>query len=423
MDDRRPDILPGTSGIRDVPFSFPRPIGRPPGRLRAAVPRWALIALLASAALPSGGTLRAQWLGDSASEALTHAGIDHIYNLKFDSARAEFRRVIAAHPDHPAGHFFLAAVEWWRIMADIENTSYDDTFITMLDGVIGLCDRRLDRDEHDLAALFFKGGALGFQGRLYGNREDWIKAANCGRSALPIVRETYRLAPENEDVLFGIGIYNYYAAIIPEMYPFVKPLMLFFPEGDRAKGLEQLRRASGRAKYAGTEASYFLLQILYNFEKQYAEAGLIASELHRKYPDNPLFHRYAGRTAAALGQWENASGVFGEILAKVRSGTLGYGPVVERECRYYLGLIGMQNNDLDSALANFYRCDELSRTTDGEKWTGFMTLANLKIGMIYDLQGKRDLALTQYRKVLDMKDYQSAHDQAREYTNRPYARP
>lgn len=402
----------GTSVSADVPL----PLKGAPCRPAAAV---ALCALLALACPARAG---AQWIGDQESEARTRAGIDHIYNLALDSARAEFRRVIDSHPDHPAGHFFLAAVEWWRIMADIENNAYDENFLGMLDAVIDLCDRRLDRDGKDVAALFFKGGALGFQGRLHGNREDWIKAANKGRSALPIVQETYRLAPENEDVLFGIGIYNYYAAIIHEMYPFVKPLMLFFPEGDRAKGLEQLRRASKRARYAGTEAAYFLLQILYNFEKQYPEAGLLASDLHRRYPNNPLFHRYAGRTAAALGQWDTATAEFGRIADRARSGMLGYGQIAEREARYYLGVGAMQRGALDSALAQLYRCDELSRTIDAEKWTGFMTLANLKIGMIYDLQGKRELALRQYEKVLGMKDYQSAHDQARQFRNAPYHR-
>ena len=401
-------IQRGTSAHPDVPRPF----------LRIALRALVLAAALAA----PGGWLRAQWLGDSASEALTRSGIDHIYNLELDSARTEFLGVIAAHPDHPAGHFFLAAVEWWRIMADAGNTAYDENFVGMLDRVIGLCDRLLEKDENDVAALFFKGGSLGFQGRLYGNREDWIQAANKGRVALPVVQQTYQLAPENEDVLFGIGIYNYYAAIVPEMYPFVKPLMLFFPEGDKAKGLEQLRRAAEKAKYADTEASYFLLQILFNYEKQNVEAGLLAADLHRRYPNNPLFHRYAGRTAAAVGQAEESARIFGEIVARSRSGRFGYGSVAEREARYYLGLDEMRRGTLDSALVHFYRCDELSRTIDAEKWTGFMTLANLKIGMIYDLQGKRDLALRQYEKVLEMKDVQSAHDQARRYQTSPYGK-
>ena len=150
-------------------------------------------------AIPLSPDVRGQWLGDSASEALTAAGIDHIYNLQFDSAQAEFRGVIGAHPDHPAGYFFLAAIEWWRIMADIENTAYDRKFLDMLDRVVELCDKRLDVDERDVAALFFKGGALGFQGRLHGNREDWIKAANS--RARPDRTGNVPLAPENDDVL------------------------------------------------------------------------------------------------------------------------------------------------------------------------------------------------------------------------------
>jgi tetratricopeptide (TPR) repeat protein len=364
--------------------------------------------------------LRAQWLGDPDGERLIRQGIDHLYNIRFDSARSEFSRVIAAHPDHPAGHFFLAAVEWWRIMADFENTEHDDRFIELLDRVIELCDRRLDDDENDLAALFFKGGALGFQGRLYGNREDWIKAANSGRSALPIVQESYRIAPGNSDILFGTGIYNYYAAVVPEKYPFVKPLMLFFPDGDKEKGLEQLETASRNAKYADTEASYFLLQILYNFEKQYDRAYPIAGRLHSLYPRNPLFHRYVGRCQAVLNRWDLVGETFSEILGKVHEGELGFTRTVEREARYYLGLREMRRDNLGVALDHFYRADELCRTLDAEKFTGYMTMTNLKVGMIYDLQGKRDLALRQYEKVLDMNDFQSAHDLAERYKTAPY---
>jgi len=401
----------GTFPLLNVPFSF-----RGPRRL----PAFAALVLCCILLFPRG--VDSQWLNDSSAEALTRRGIDHIYNLQFDEAVSEFNRVVAAHPDHPAGHFFLAAVEWWRILTDIENTSRDQGFIDLLDRVIELCNRRLERDEHDVAALFFKGGALGFQGRLHGNREDWIKAASSGRSALPIVQETFALAPENDDVLFGIGLYNYYAAVIPERYPFVKPLMLFFPSGDKSTGITQLRRASEGAKYADTEASYFLLQILYNFEKDYPPALRIAERLHDRYPDNPLFHRYVGRTLAALGRWDLAGNTFSGILGAATSGKTGYGKVVEREARYYLGVVEMQEGNLDTALAHFYRCDELSREIESGFGPGYMTMANLKIGMIYDLQRKRDLALKQYEKVLGMEDHQSSHELAKQYSKIPYTR-
>lgn len=58
-------------------------------------------------------------------------------------------------------------------------------------------------------------------------RESWLKAADDGREALPIVEEASALDPDNMDVQLGFGIYNYYADVIPNEYPILKPLMIF----------------------------------------------------------------------------------------------------------------------------------------------------------------------------------------------------
>lgn len=377
--------------------------------------RYLLILVITSVA-----SAHAQWIGDAEAEAHISTGIGHIYNLAFDSARHEFRQVVRSHPDHPAGHFFLATVEWWNILIDIDNTSYDDKFLSLIDKVIDLCDEHLDKNENDVAALFFKGGALGFRGRLHGNRSDWMKAANDGREALPIVQRAYKLAPNNHDILLGIGIYNYYAAIIPEHYPIVKPLMIFFPSGDRQKGLVQLRQASEHARYAGVEATYFMMQVLQNYERQPGEALPLALKLSKRFPKNAIFQRCLGRCHAALGQWDEMVKVFSEVLHHVNDRQPGYNTVAEREAEYYLGQFDMEQGRYDAALGHLYRCDELSRALDKVEQSGFMVVCNLRIGMIYDLQSKRDQAMRQYGKVLKMNEYMNAHQQAEQYLKSPY---
>ena len=342
-------------------------------------------------------------------DAAVQRGIDHIYNLKFEQAEGEFRKLAVMDSTHPAGPFFLAMTDWWRIMIDLENTRYDERFHRQLDRVIDLCDERLDRDENDVTALFFKGGALGFKGRMKFHRDDWFGAADAGRKALPIVQDASSADPQNYDVFLGTGIYNYYAAVIPEQYPVAKPLMLFIPAGDKEKGIRQLQTAAQKGKYARTEAAYFLMQLYYQFEKRYADALAIALDLNARYPDNMLFHKYVGRCHVSMGAWGPAEEVFRDIAGRCERKLPGYNAVTEREARYYLGVTAQNRGEHEPALREFLRCDELSRGLDREGPSGFMAMANLKMGMAYDALGRKELAAAQYRKVLGMKEYRDSH--------------
>jgi tetratricopeptide (TPR) repeat protein len=132
-----------------------------------------------------------------------------------------------------------------------------------------------------------------------------------------------------------------------------------------------------------------------------------------------MFHRYVGRAYVSMGNWEEATTVFEEIRQRAEKGQRGYGPAIEREAVYYIATNHMQANRYDEALQAFYRCDELSRELDRKEASGYMALANLKIGMIFDIQGKRSQALGQYRKVKDMKEFRDSHDQADRYLGTP----
>ena len=365
----------------------------------------------------------AQWLTDQEFDQHTRQGIDLVYNLQFEGAEKEFQFLIDKHPDHPAGYFFEAMVDWWKILLDIDNDSLDDSFIAKLDAVIDKCDNLLDKNPDDVTALFFKGGSLGFRGRLRANRGSWIKAANDGRLALPIVQRAFKIAPDNFDILLGIGIYNYYAEAIPEQYPVVKPLMIFFPSGDKKKGIEQLKTAAAHAKYAAVEASYFLLQLNYTHERQYDKGLEIAQQLFSRFPNNVVFHRYVGRCMVSLAKWEEAQATFGSILARCDApppGMTGYAQSTKREALYYLAVYAMNAGRYDDALRQFYRCDEVSRAIDKNGESGFMVMTNLKIGFIYDLQLKRELALQQYNKVLGMKKFDNSYDLAEMYIKTRY---
>jgi tetratricopeptide (TPR) repeat protein len=379
---------------------------------------WTLLFLIASA----GVGAHAQWIDDPAIEQKIQRGIDNIYNIEFEKADSQFTAVNQLRPDHPVGLFFKAMAQWWRILTNFDDESQDQRLYDMLEDVIVMCEKELDQNPNDVTALFFKGGAVGFRGRLRANRSKWLGAANDGLVALPIVKKAFELEPQNNDVLLGIGIYNYYAAVIPDRYPIVKPFMLLFPSGDRKKGLEQLKQASKNARYAKVEANYFLLQSYFLYEKEFSKALSIATELNKRFPKNPIFHRFLGRCYVSLGRLGEANDVFLEIERRFGRRQVGYDRYDGREAYYYLGKYEFMTGKLDPALKHLYACDSLSRIVDKSEPSGFMSLGNLMIGMIYDAQGRRDWAEQQYRKVMEMKEYENSQRDARNYLKQPYKR-
>jgi tetratricopeptide (TPR) repeat protein len=117
--------------------------------------------------------------------------------------------------------------------------------------------------------------------------------------------------------------------------------------------------------------------------------------------------------------WNEMEQTWRNIVNRCISKSVGYDQQTAREGLYYVGLALMYRKQLDSALTYFYKCDEAGRFLD-EDVSGFTIKVNLKIGNIYDIQGKRSLAIEQYKKVLKWDDRQNSHDEAKRYIHSPF---
>ena len=349
-------------------------------------------------------------------DSVVVSGINQIYNIEFEAAEKTFRSLIADYPKHPAGRFFLAMIDWWKIRLNTGNEQYDDIFYRKLEDVINFCEEILDDDPENVDALFFLGGSIGFRGRLRILRESWLKGADDGREALPIVEEAAHLDPDNFDVQLGFGIYNYYAEVIPDKYPLVKPLMLFFPSGDKKLGIKQLKKTAENGLYAKHEARYFLMSLYYNFEKDWQSAEHYSEMLASSFPNNPVFERWRGRIAVKRGDWITADSIFKNVLVKAKKNLTGYNTNrVKREAAYYVGYQYKNSAQLDSALVYLNRCIIYSNRIPSEEESGFLINSTLYIGAIKDMNGKYDEAIKYYNEVLEMREFGNSHSLAESY--------
>lgn len=348
-------------------------------------------------------------------------GIKEIYNLQFNDAEKLFKGLIADYPQKPQGRFFLAMIDWWKILVNPENESYDDIFYQKLEDVIYQCDEILKRDPNNEDALFFKGGSIGFRGRLRAYRDSWLKAADDGRQALPIVEKAAKINPSNVDVQLGFGIYDYYAAVIPEENPLIKPLMIFFPPGDKKKGIKELTNVAVNGRYAKYEAMYFLMSLYFSYENNPFKADEWARLLTTDFPNNPVFERWRGRIAAKRGDYFAADSIFKDVMKKAAGNFFGYNfPGIKREATYYIAYQYKLLGKPDSAKYFFDQCVKYSKMVDKKEDSGFIINCYLYLGMINDQQGNRSQAVEYYKKLLDMKEFGNSHELAEQYLKYPY---
>lgn len=373
---------------------------------------------LSTVSMPALAQVPESVIEDPDVQRLVKQGLDDLYNLRFREAEAIFDIIDRQYPRHPIGPFLKSLTTWWEILLDLSDTSHDKTFFRAMDEVVDRSDKILKKDHDNLDAMFFKGAALGFRGRLRSNRGDWFKSAMDGRKAMSYVLSVSDQNSDNDDYVFGRGIYDYFAAVVPEKYPFVKPVMAFFPSGDRQRGLMLLERTATDGYLIQVEAAYFLLQINYIFESDYSESVRWAEWLRRSYPDNSFFHAIEGRVHASFGRWHMVAPIFDEILRRYLDGQQGYNDSVAEQALYYLGRRQMVLRNYQEALDYFLKLEALASRLDDD--TYFKVYGRLRQGMAYDAMGERELALQRYREVLDMKDWAGVHDRARRYIKNSY---
>lgn len=355
-------------------------------------------------------------------DSLLVAGINQIYGIKFADAEKTFSVVEKEYALHPAGKFFKAMITWWRIAVELDNENLDEKFYDQLEQVIDQCDEILDNNSKNADAMFFKGGALGFRGRLRAIRESWLKAAMDGKEGLNLIIKAFQVNPKNIDLQLGFGIYHYYADVIPKKYPAVKPLMVLFPSGDKNRGIRELENVAFNGRYARIESLYFLMTIYFGDEFDNDNAIKYLNILLKDFPDNPVFQRYYGATLYRKNEFEKSESVFRDILHKADKNYFGYNNRSRREAYYYIGNNFKTKNILDSARIYFEKSEKLSREIDKKEPSGFLQNLVLYLGMIYDQLGWRDKAIKYYNEVLDMKERGNSHTLAKEYLKTPYKR-
>lgn len=342
--------------------------------------------------------------------------VNLMYNFKFEEAELRFKWIRSEHPDHPLYYFMMGLANWWKIMPNVDNEEYDEEFLSYMDSAIVLAETMGGSKRAEYAEkAFFLAGAHAFKARLFSERADWRKASFSSKKALNYLEESRDYKEWSPEFLFGEGVYNYYVEWVKENYKYLRPILLFFPSGDKELGMKQLEENAQNSYYTRTEGQYWLMRMYY-YEDEDQKAYELGKYLHETFPDNPYFHRYYARLCFSNGKLKNSMRESKEIIRKIEAKMPGYEGISGRYASFFLGYIHRNGDkNIPAAKKYFKMCIDFSEDTDSED-AGYYLHSYANLAQIAEEEGDQAVAIEYYKKLLSLTEKKSSlHKEAVKY--------
>lgn len=362
---------------------------------------------------PDGDSVRYSLLINPFIQIESTEAINSMYNFEFTKAHNHFNYLQNEYPWHPLPYLLKGLNYWWRIVPDYNNQTWDEEFLAYMDTTKYLAENVRD-NYNEVEGAFFLAAAYAFEGRLYSERREFRKAAFAGGKSLKYLRECQGYEEYSPELLFGDALFNYYAEWIREEYPLLRPIMAFFPKGDKEKGIGQLKEVARNAFYSRTEAQYYLMRILSNEENDILGALQVAEYLNSQFPGNAYFHRYYARLLYQAGRYSKVEKVSIEILQRLDSAVVGYEANSGRYASFFLGQVNEKRRDYAEA-KEYYRRGLVYAEQAKATEMGYYFYSLFHLGQIAEAEGDKELAKDYYNQVKkSAKRKHPTHKSARE---------
>jgi tetratricopeptide (TPR) repeat protein len=327
-------------------------------------------------------------------------GINLIYDRRFADAETLFKKMTTDAPRDPSGYFYLAMITWSRLAAGFWTPETVKEYKKRIDRAIEVAQARVDGEGANSYDFFYLGGALGFKGRFELMKGNMFSSFLLASDAIDALKTCQKMAPNDKDVLLGIGTFDYYTAKLSGVLKFLTYFLLH--RGDIKEGLRKLNEAALHAIYSSTEAKSVLLYIELFSEENFPHALALATDLSNRYTENPRYKTLEGVCFVRMGKDLQYRENLRELLTKSREAKSPATAAIWKNRSLYL-------ESIDDLYHGRYaearlKLEEILKHPDPEHDPAMIAWPLIKLGMSYDLAGDRDRALSYYNQVLAMEN-------------------
>ncbi|MBU1633822.1 hypothetical protein KJ762_04845 [bacterium] len=347
-------------------------------------------------------------------EARIQEALKAMNRMEHDHACSLFVEVSQNVPYHPLAPFGALANEWIFNQGKFGYEAGNRELLEDIDDLI-LDYRRhlvLDPDNPDLK--YYMGLTNGLRARVLLAEKDWLGVLVSGYRIIRNFKSALKGSPDNPDIMIAFGVFNYYVGLSSGFMQIASWIMQI--SGSKEEGLQQIETAALHGNYSRYEARSIMVYLYLYFEADYAAVRRWLDMLLNEFPGNPYYNYLYAELCIRTGNPNIET-----YIEKIHQRLPELEPFFKKEYIQRLRLLegsqALLNDDLDRAETQL-----LSYLGNYDSEMDYdLASAYLRLGQVYDLQGRRPDAVKIYQKTVDLDNRSSAVIAAKGYLIKPYS--
>jgi hypothetical protein len=255
---------------------------------------------------PFATVLNGQVLEDRETYEKIRKGVGLIYNGEFEQADAVYQFLSRNYPTHPISYLYKGMFIYWQNFPLIPGTKSATLFEQNLLKAVSLAEARMKIKGNEAEDLLSALGSAGLLLLFYADNGVSREVISMAPKTYQWVMKSFDYTRVYKDFYFITGLYNYYREAYAEANPIYKPIMVFFPHGNKKEGLHQLKIAADSAIFLKAESYTFLAGIYQSYESDPKQAIYYSRRLMEYYKRNYQFRSSFIRDLLILKRYDEA---------------------------------------------------------------------------------------------------------------------
>jgi tetratricopeptide (TPR) repeat protein len=250
-------------------------------------------------------------------------GLNLAWSGKPNAGRALLLDIHRRFPDDACGYYFPAMIDFDWALAGYASATDPEHAQALLDRAIEVGRLRIDAHPADAAATYCLGAAYGTRSAFRFDHDEHLSGAFDAKKTRSLMLDLLEETPSCEDCRFWTGAYDYMSATLPSIVKFMKSL-LFFPGGNRERGLKILDEAAQRGDFERYHA-FTILHVAYReIEHDTKSDQSVLERWHAAFPEAPDVTVMLAQALASSGRDGRSRSValFRDVLDRVKAGKI-----------------------------------------------------------------------------------------------------